>query len=78
VFASKAGADRHPDWYRNLVARPTVSVEVGTEAYTAIAAPVGPGERDRIYSEQARRYPNFAEYQAKTDRTIPVVELRRL
>jgi deazaflavin-dependent oxidoreductase (nitroreductase family) len=75
VFASKAGADTNPDWYHNLIAHPDVSVEVGTDTYTAVASPVTGAERDRIYAEQALRYPGFAEYQAKTDRVIPVVEL---
>ena len=77
VFASKAGADTDPDWYRNLVAHPEVKLEVGTETYTAQAKPVDRAERDRIYAEQARRYPGFAEYEAKTTRGIPVVELVR-
>lgn len=76
VFASKAGADSHPDWYHNLVANPSVEVEVGTARYTAIAVPLAGEDRDRVYAEQARRYPGFAEYQAKTRRIIPVVELR--
>lgn len=75
VFASKAGADTHPDWYRNLVAHPDVSVEVGTESYRARAVAVEGAERDRIYAEQARRFPGFGEYAAKTTRVIPVVEL---
>lgn len=77
VFASKAGADTHPDWYRNLVAHSQVSVEAGTETYEATAVPLEGDERDRVYAEQARRYPGFAEYQAKTPRVIPVVELTR-
>lgn len=77
VFASKAGADTHPQWYRNLVAHSSVMVEVGTETYAATAVPVTGGDRDRIYAEQARRYPGFADYQAKTSRVIPVVELNR-
>lgn len=77
VFASKAGADTHPDWYHNLVAHPEVSVEAGTETYQATAVPVAGDERDRIYAEQARRYPGFADYAAKTSRVIPVVELQR-
>jgi deazaflavin-dependent oxidoreductase (nitroreductase family) len=77
VFASKAGADSHPDWYRNLIANPAVTVEVGAETYGATAAPVAGEDRDRIYAEQARRYPGFAEYQTKTSRVIPVVELCR-
>ena len=75
VFASKAGADTNPDWYRNLVAHPDVAVEAGAEKYPATAAPVTGDERDRIYTEQAARYPGFAEYQEKTERVIPVVEL---
>ena len=75
VFASKAGADTNPDWYRNLVAHPDVSVEVGTATQPATAAVVTGAERERIYAEQARRYPGFAEYQEKTSRVIPVVEL---
>jgi deazaflavin-dependent oxidoreductase (nitroreductase family) len=77
VFASKAGAPGDPDWYRNLVANPTVTVEAPGETYGATAAPVTGDERDRVYDEQARRYPGFAEYQEKTSRVIPVVELRR-
>lgn len=75
VFASKAGADTNPDWYWNLVAHPGVTVEVGTERYEANATPVTGGGRDRIYAEQARQYPGFAEYEQKTSRVIPVVEL---
>jgi deazaflavin-dependent oxidoreductase (nitroreductase family) len=75
VFASKAGADTNPDWYHNLVARPEVTVEVGTDRYPATAKPLAAGDRDRIFAEQARRYPGFAEYQEKTSRVIPVVEL---
>jgi deazaflavin-dependent oxidoreductase (nitroreductase family) len=75
VFASKAGADTSPDWYHNLVAHPDVSVEVGADRYNARATPVTGPDRDRIYSEQARRYSNFDDYQKKTSRVIPVVEL---
>ena len=75
VFASKAGADVNPAWYHNLVAHPEVTVEVGTETRQATAAEVDRAERDRIYARQAELYPGFAEYEAKTDRVIPVVEL---
>jgi deazaflavin-dependent oxidoreductase (nitroreductase family) len=75
VFASKAGAPTHPDWYLNLLANPEVTVEVGTKSFTATATELTGEERDRIYAEQARRYPGFAEYQTKTDRVIPVVKL---
>lgn len=77
VFASKAGADTHPDWYHNLVANPEVTVEVGTETYAATASSLAEPDRTRVYDEQARRFPGFAEYQEKTNRVIPVVELVR-
>jgi deazaflavin-dependent oxidoreductase (nitroreductase family) len=77
VFASKAGMPTNPDWYHNLVAHPEVEVEMGTERFPAVARPVTGDERDRIYAEQAKRYPGFAEYQEKTTRAIPVVELTR-
>jgi deazaflavin-dependent oxidoreductase (nitroreductase family) len=75
VFASKAGAPANPDWYLNLLANPKVTVELGARTFPATAVPVTGPERDTIYAEQASRYPGFAEYQAKTDRLIPVVEL---
>jgi deazaflavin-dependent oxidoreductase (nitroreductase family) len=77
VFASKAGAPTNPDWYHNLVAHPEVGVEFGDDRYTATATPVTGAERDRIYARQKELMPNFAEYEAKTTRTIPVVALAR-
>jgi deazaflavin-dependent oxidoreductase (nitroreductase family) len=77
VFASKGGAPTHPDWYHNLVADPRVTVEVGTESYQAHATALQGDERDRLYAEQSRRYPGFAEYQRNTSRVIPVVALVR-
>ena len=78
VFASKAGHDSNPDWFYNLVANPTVSVEIGADTITATAVNIIGEERDRIYAEQASRYPGFAEYEAKTSRVVPVVELLRV
>jgi deazaflavin-dependent oxidoreductase (nitroreductase family) len=77
VFASKAGADSHPDWYRNLSAHPEVRVELGTETFDALATPLEGAERDRIFAIQVGHAPGFGEYQEKTTRVIPVVELVR-
>jgi deazaflavin-dependent oxidoreductase (nitroreductase family) len=77
VFASKGGAPTNPDWYHNVLAHPEVQVEFGTERFPATATPVTGAERDRIYAEQATRFPAFADYQQKAERTIPVVALRR-
>lgn len=77
VFASNAGAPQHPAWYLNLVANPRVIVEVGTERFEARATVAGPDERDALYRSQASLYGQFAEYERKTTRTIPVVRLTR-
>jgi deazaflavin-dependent oxidoreductase (nitroreductase family) len=78
VFASKAGAPAHPDWYRNLKANPAVTVEVGTEHYPAAAVEVEGAERDRIWQRQMDTVPTFAEYEEKAGgRVIPVIELVR-
>jgi deazaflavin-dependent oxidoreductase (nitroreductase family) len=75
VFASKAGADHSPDWFHNLVATPEVQVELGSETFEAVATPLEGDERTRVYEVQASRFPQFADYQAKTSRVIPVVKL---
>ena len=77
VFASKGGAPTNPDWYRNLVANPDVIIELGTERFDAMATPLAGDERDRVYARQVELYPQFGEYERKTERTIPVVELVR-
>jgi deazaflavin-dependent oxidoreductase (nitroreductase family) len=77
IIASKGGADTHPDWYHNLLANPQVEVELGTERFRAKAHPAEEPERSKLYEKMAARYHFFAEYQRKTDRTIPVVVLTR-
>lgn len=75
IFASKGGAPSHPTWYHNLLAHPEVTVEIGDQTYQAIARPVTGAERDQIYARWAERYPQFREYQEKTTRVIPMIEL---
>lgn len=79
VFASKGGAPTNPDWYYNLVAAGRGTVEVGTETYDVSVREVPGDDRDRIFAEQAKRYPGFADYARKTEgvRVIPVLELSR-
>jgi deazaflavin-dependent oxidoreductase (nitroreductase family) len=77
VFASKGGAPTNPAWYHNLLAHPEVTVEVGPETYEATASVLSGEERDRLYARHAERFPQFAEYQAKTSRKIPVIALKR-
>ena len=77
VFASKGGNPKNPDWYHNLVANPGVTIEVGTETIEARAEVLTGAERDRHYAKQAELYPQFAEYQRRTSRVIPVIVLSR-
>lgn len=73
VFASKGGADTNPDWYHNLKAHPDVTIEVGDEKMDAHADEVKGAEHEKLYSKQASLYPQFAQYQRKTKRVIPVI-----
>jgi deazaflavin-dependent oxidoreductase (nitroreductase family) len=75
VFASKAGAPNNPDWYHNLKAHPDVTIEVGNETIGVRAEEAIGEERDRLFRAQAERSPQFAEYQSKTSRVIPVIVL---
>lgn len=75
IFASKGGAPTNPAWYHNLVANPRVTVELGEERFEAKAEVITGSERDEIYAKQVAVMPGFGDYQANTERTIPVVEL---
>jgi deazaflavin-dependent oxidoreductase (nitroreductase family) len=79
VFATMGGADVHPQWVRNVDANPDVEVEVGTDRFKGRATVLWEGpERDRIYAEQAKQWSQFAGYERKTERTIPVVVIDRV
>ncbi|HXN36631.1 MAG TPA: nitroreductase family deazaflavin-dependent oxidoreductase [Solirubrobacteraceae bacterium] len=75
IFASKAGAPTNPDWYHNLKAHPSVTIEVGADTIDVVADEATGEERERLYRTQAERMPMFAEYAQKTDRAIPVMVL---
>jgi deazaflavin-dependent oxidoreductase (nitroreductase family) len=77
VFATKGGSPTQPDWYRNIVANPVITIEVGSEKYEATATIITGPDRDAIYAEQVKLRPHFADYEGKTSRIIPVVALRR-
>lgn len=81
IFASKAGAPDNPDWFHNLVANPDVSADIATsegiETVEVTAVVLEGDDRDQVWEAQKAAWPQFAEYEASTDRTIPVVELRR-
>ena len=75
VFASKGGAPTNPDWYHNLKAWPNVTIEVGTDTIEVVASEATGDERERLFRTQAERVPQFAEYEKKAQRTIPVMVL---
>jgi deazaflavin-dependent oxidoreductase (nitroreductase family) len=79
IFASAAGAPADPEWYRNLTAAGKAAVEVGTSTYPVSVTELSGAERDRVYAEQVKVMPGFAEYEEKTAgiRTIPVLQLTR-
>ena len=77
VTAGNAGSDRHPAWYYNLAANPDVTVEVGTEAFKAVAIIADETQRGALHELFAAAYPQLDGYQAQTTRQIPIVILSR-
>jgi len=78
IFASKAGAPTHPDWYHNIVTNPTVTLEVGTETFAAEATIAEGDERQALFDRQIADYPGFGDYVVSAaPRVIPVVILKR-
>jgi deazaflavin-dependent oxidoreductase (nitroreductase family) len=78
IFASFAGAPTNPAWFHNIQANPRVSLEVGADSYDADATALTGDERDRVFAAQVSVMPGFADYQTKTSRVIPVVELHKV
>lgn len=80
VIASKGGAPEHPNWYHNLVANPSVTVEIGTEKWQANAVVTEGDERTRLFDAQADVMAQFKDYEksaSEAGRVIPVFRLAR-
>ncbi|MFE1334622.1 nitroreductase/quinone reductase family protein [Streptomyces microflavus] len=75
IVGSNLGAPHHPHWYHNLLAHPTVQVELGEEEFPTVAVPAEGPRRDELFARVVAEAPGYAEYQAATDRTLPVVVL---
>ena len=77
VVASAAGAPKNPAWYHNLLAHPSIEAEVGQNGAIThrrlTARTLSGDDHDRLWQRITTQAPNFAEYQTKTDRTIPLV-----
>jgi deazaflavin-dependent oxidoreductase (nitroreductase family) len=77
IVGSYAGAPKDPAWVHNLRAHPRAHIEVGIEAYDVDVRELPADERDATYPQIVELAPVFADYQAKTDRAIPLFELTR-
>ncbi|WP_424531357.1 nitroreductase family deazaflavin-dependent oxidoreductase [Sphaerisporangium viridialbum] len=78
VVASKGGDPKSPDWYHNLVANPDVEVQVEGDKFRARARTAAPEEKPEVWRLMTATWPQYDEYQTKTDREIPVVILERV
>jgi deazaflavin-dependent oxidoreductase (nitroreductase family) len=77
IIASKGGAPENPGWFENLTAEPDVTIEVPGETIPVRATVAEGEERSRLWSLMNEDWPAYDDYQAKTDRQIPVVILTR-
>ena len=75
IIASLGGAPRHPVWYLNLQAEPLVTLQVKDKVFRARAHTAPSPERERLWAKAVAAWPQYEDYQAKTDRQIPVVVL---
>ncbi len=78
LVGSQGGRPEHPDWYLNLAEHPEVGVQVKADKFRARARTTEGEERDRLWTLMNGIWPHYEEYQAKTERVIPVVVLERL
>jgi deazaflavin-dependent oxidoreductase (nitroreductase family) len=77
IVASKGGAPEPPDWYRNLQDNPDVQVQIKGDKFAARARTATADEKPQLWQEMLEVWPDYADYQQKTDREIPVVVLER-
>jgi deazaflavin-dependent oxidoreductase (nitroreductase family) len=73
ICASKGGADHHPEWYLNLIARPDVEFQIATQAFRGTWREPAGAEREKVWSFFIDCHPFYANYQASTSRILPLV-----
>jgi deazaflavin-dependent oxidoreductase (nitroreductase family) len=78
LVASRGGHKNHPSWYLNLVENPQVEVQVGADKFSARAHTASPEEKARLWPLMTSIWPAYDDYQARTERVIPVVVLERI
>lgn len=77
IVASKGGTDEPPAWYLNLSAEPEVEVQVLGDRFKARARTASAEEKAQIWATMVSEWPAYDEYQARTERQIPIVILER-
>jgi len=75
VIASHGGAAKHPVWYHNLIADPHVELQDGPVVHELVAREVHGPEREQWWERAVAAFPDYAAYQQRTERTIPVLVL---
>jgi len=75
IVASKGGAPSHPEWYLGLQAHPEAWLQVGADRFPVTARTASPEEKARLWDGMVKIYPDYADYQEKTERDIPLVIL---
>jgi F420H(2)-dependent quinone reductase len=75
IVASKGGAPKHPSWFHNLRAHPDTTVQIGRERRAVHAREASPEERERLWPKAVELWADYANYQKRTERQIPLVIL---
>jgi deazaflavin-dependent oxidoreductase (nitroreductase family) len=78
IVGSRGGADHHPQWYHNLVAKPDIEVQVLGDKFKARARAADAQEKPGLWKTMTRVWPNYDEYQTRTKREIPLVIIERV
>ena len=77
IIASKGGSPTHPKWYLNVQEDPNVEVQIKADRFAATARTASSPERERLWAEAVKAWPNYDIYQSRTERRIPVVVIER-
>jgi len=77
IIASKGGAPDHPAWYLNALANPNVTLQIKGEVFEGVARTAEGAEREELWAESLKQWPNYDVYQSRTDRKIPVLVVER-
>ena len=77
IVASKGGSPTHPAWYLNILEDPNIEVQVKADKFKAAARTAESPEREELWAEAVKAWPNYDVYQSRTDRKIPVVVIER-